>query len=64
MKDSILPHPPNHGIARKCPSCGKVLALKLVEKYKDKNGIVITTYKCRKCGEETEFSDKHPPGAV
>jgi len=60
----ILPQPMQSGSMWNCPECRKWFALQLQSVRTDERDIVISTYRCRRCGFEIEFADSHPKGVV
>jgi hypothetical protein len=60
----ILPAPPDPPTFRTCPACSAWFALRLVHSEQHDLMGRIEVYRCRKCGEEFEFAEHHPPGAV
>jgi len=47
-----------------CPNCRKWFTLKHVSTREDKLAGRIYLYRCKKCGKEIEYAERHPPGVV
>ena len=60
----ILAEPLQPGFSRICPHCLRWYALKFVRERPDKTAGTIRTWRCRYCGQETEFAESHPDEAV
>lgn len=60
----ILERPPGPGAFDECPHCDRRHALELVRTERDEYQGEIRVYRCRWCGETTEFATSHPPGAL
>lgn len=61
---NILAEPPRLGTCRVCDRCRAWFALVKIAEREDAVTGSVTTYRCRKCGAETQFAERHPPGAV
>jgi hypothetical protein len=63
MNSRILAKPPQPGWLRVCPRCRRWFALCLAQRHDPPEGR-LRVFRCRYCGEETRFADRHPSGAV
>jgi hypothetical protein len=64
MNSRILEKPPQPGWLRACPRCRRWFALRLEAKRHDPVAGYLRVFRCRYCGEETIFADRHPPAAL
>jgi hypothetical protein len=60
----ILAEPLQPPISGRCDKCRRLFALKLVHQEPSKISGEISTYRCKHCGHEQVFVERHPPGAV
>lgn len=64
MTTGIVEKPLGVDWLRTCPACGMRRALVFTEKRHNELGQELTVYRCKSCGAETEFADRHPPGTI
>ena len=62
--NGFLNEPLQPGDLRDCPSSRALFALEFVSKCDDKEQGVLSTFACKKCGQQFEFAEHHPPDAV
>ena len=60
----IFAKPMRPGVERICPKCLKWNALELIRSEPSELQGEISTYRCRECKAEIEFTARHPPGAI
>jgi hypothetical protein len=61
---SFLAEPPKPGIFKTCPRCRARFALQQIARRLDDRAVQINVFRCKKCGETTEFAERHPPDAI
>ena len=60
----ILAEPLQPLLSGRCDKCRRLFALKLVKEEPSKISGTVSTYRCKHCGHEQVFAERHPPGAV
>jgi hypothetical protein len=60
----ILAEPLQPPLSGRCDKCGHPSSFELVKKEPSKISGTVSTYRCKHCGHEQVFAERHPPGAV
>ncbi|MEN1680982.1 MAG: hypothetical protein AAGJ46_15440 [Planctomycetota bacterium] len=60
----ILAEPLDAGSFRQCLECGRWFALERIATATTDDGRKLETYRCKRCGAEFRFVDRHPDGAI
>jgi DNA-directed RNA polymerase subunit RPC12/RpoP len=60
----ILAEPLQPPLSGRCAKCRRLFALKFVKEEPSKISGTISTYRCKHCGHEQVFAERHPPGAL
>jgi DNA-directed RNA polymerase subunit RPC12/RpoP len=60
----ILAEPWQPSLSGRCDQCRRLFALKLVKEEPSKISGTVSTYRCKHCGHEQVFAERHPPWAV
>lgn len=60
----ILEQPLQPGFFRQCIKCLRLFAIELVDEKESELSGNVRTYRCKHCGHDQVFAERHPPGVV